>query len=247
MRRLGKGLRDLFGGAEAGPVVVVDVNAITPNPYQPRTDTEEGISELVESIKKDGVLQPIVVRPFGEGFQLVFGERRWRASIKAGLTRVPALVRDVDEEGLLRFALIENMQRRDLNPIAKARAIKTYMERYGYTQAEVAEKLRLSRSTIANTLRLLALPQRLKRQLERGEISPSSVRYAATTRKSAAKNASLKDATLKTLESELRRVSDWALTISGTPYAGRITIRYKSKKDLMRLCEVLKKAFVKGG
>jgi len=246
MRRLGKGLRDLFGGAEAGPVVEVDVNAITPNPYQPRTDTEEGISELVESIKKDGVLQPIVVRPFGEGFQLVFGERRWRASIKAGLTRVPALVRDVDEEGLLRFALIENMQRRDLNPIAKARAIKTYMERYGYTQAEVAEKLRLSRSTIANTLRLLALPQRLKRQLERGEISPSSVRYAATTRKPTAKT-SLKDPTLKTLEAELREVSDWALTISGTPYAGRITIRYKSKKDLMRLCEVLKRAFVRRG
>jgi len=246
MRRLGKGLKDLFGGAEAGPIVEVDVNAITPNPYQPRTDTEEGISELVESIKKDGVLQPIVVRPFGEGFQLVFGERRWRASIKAGLAKVPALVRDVDEEGLLRFALIENMQRRDLNPIAKARAIKTYMERYGYTQAEVAEKLRLSRSTIANTLRLLALPQMLKRQLERGEISPSSVRYAATTRKSTAKRTS-KDTTLKRLEAELRGVSDWALTISGTPYAGRITIRYKSKKDLMRLCEVLKKAFVKGG
>ena len=246
MRRLGKGLKDLFGGAEAGPVVEVDVNAITPNPYQPRTDTEEGISELVESIKKDGVLQPIVVRPFGEGFQLVFGERRWRASIKAGLAKVPALVRDVDEEGLLRFALIENMQRRDLNPIAKARAIKTYMERYGYTQAEVAEKLRLSRSTIANTLRLLALPQMLKRQLERGEISPSSVRHAATIRKSTAKKTS-KDTTLKRLEAELRGVSLWALTISGTPYAGRITIRYKSKKDLMRLCEVLKRAFVKGG
>ena len=246
MRRLGKGLKDLFGGAEAGPIVEVDVNAITPNPYQPRTDTEEGISELVESIKKDGVLQPIVVRPFGEGFQLVFGERRWRASIKAGLSKVPALVKDVDEEGLLRFALIENMQRRDLNPIAKARAIKTYMERYGYTQAEVAEKLRLSRSTVANTLRLLALPQNLKRKLERGEISPSSVRYAATTHKTAVRRTS-KETALKELEAELRAVSDWALTISGTPYAGRITIRYKSKKDLMRLCEVLKKAFVSGG
>jgi len=244
MRRLGRGLRDLFGGADEASVVTLQVGEITPNPYQPRSDVEEGLEDLIKSIRKDGLLQPIVVRPYGEGYQIVFGERRWRAAIKAGLQTIPAIIRDVDEEDLFRYALIENMQRRDLNPIAKARAIKRYMERHGYTQAEVAEKLGVSRSYIANTLRLLALPADIKLRIERGELPPTAAREfiprQTATRKKTRKHKS--DA-IKAMESELQRLSPWKLRIDGDTTGGRVVIQYEGEEELIAIFEALKGAF----
>ena len=244
MRRLGKGLRDLLGGAEGVAIVELDVGAIVPNPYQPRSDVEEHLEELVESIKRDGLLQPIVVRPYGEGYQIVFGERRWRAAMKAGFAKVPAVVKDVEDEDLFRYALVENMQRRDLNPIAKARAIKAYMERYGYTQAEVASRLGVSRSYIANTLRLLALPSDVKARLEKGEISPSAVRHIISAGGARSqKPVRSRDDAIRAMETELKGLSRWDVKISGDVDGGRVVIRYRSRDDLMELFDVLKRAF----
>ena len=132
---------------------------ISPNPDQPRTDiSEEGIAELADSISKVGLLQPIIVRALGEGYQIIAGERRWRAARQAGLERVPVRVLAKTETESLEIALIENLQRQDLNSIEEARGFRKLLTEYRMTQAELAEKVSKSRSAITNSLRLLDLP-----------------------------------------------------------------------------------------
>src|SRR6267154_2248907 len=141
----------------AGPQQV-DIDLIDPSPYQPRTKfREEALDELARSIKASGIIQPLVLRPIGARFQLIAGERRWRAAQRAGLTKVPAIVLHVSDELALEMTLVENIQREDLNAIETARAFDRLMEEFHLTQEEVATRTGKDRATVANSVRLLSL------------------------------------------------------------------------------------------
>ena len=155
----------------------LDPSEITPNPQQPRSVFEaEAFAELVHSIKEFGVLQPIVVRPLGKGFELIMGERRLRASIEAGLLTVPAVIRETADENMLRDALLENIHRANLNPLEEASAYKQMLEDFGTTQEELADKLGRSRPQITNTLRLLRLPLQVQDKVASGVLSAGHAR-----------------------------------------------------------------------
>ena len=178
---LGKGLDALFMDNEtvdSGGVVTLRLSQIEPNRDQPRKIfSEEALNELADSIREHGVLQPLLVRPLpGGSYQLVAGERRWRASRMAGLQEVPVVIREMDEEQAMEIALIENLQREDLNAIEEATGYKQLMERYGMTQEQVAKRVGKSRPAIANALRLLNLPQKVMDMLGEGEVSPGHAR-----------------------------------------------------------------------
>jgi ParB family chromosome partitioning protein len=150
---------------------------IVPNPHQPRSVFEpEAFAELVHSIREFGVLQPIVVRPKGENFELIMGERRLRASIEAGLATIPAVVRDTADENMLRDALLENLHRANLNPLEEASAYKQLLEDFGITQEELADRLGRSRPQITNTLRLLRLPLDVQSKVVAGVLSAGHAR-----------------------------------------------------------------------
>lgn len=181
---LGKGLDALFmdneamDTAEEGGVVTLRLSQIEPNHDQPRkVFSEDALNELADSIREHGVLQPLLVRPLpGGSYQLVAGERRWRASRMAGLQEVPVVIREMDEEQAMEIALIENLQREDLNAIEEAAGYKQLMERYGMTQEQVAKRVGKSRPAIANALRLLNLPEQVMEMVGNGEISPGHAR-----------------------------------------------------------------------
>jgi ParB family chromosome partitioning protein len=162
----------------AEPTSTMEINTIRPNPYQPRSEFDQKeIESLAESLKKDGLLQPVVVRPAGAGFyQLVAGERRWRAAKLAGLARVPVIIREVEDKKMLELALVENIQRRDLNPMEKARAFRQLMTLNGWTQEQLADSLGMGRPTVANFLRLLDLPLEVQEAVSRGTISMGHAR-----------------------------------------------------------------------
>ena len=165
----------------AGGVREVEVGRIRPNPAQPRMHfDEESIAELADSIAERGVLQPVLLRPDGENFQLVAGERRWRAAQRARLHTIPAIVRDIDDSAAAEIALIENVQRQDLNAIEEAEGYKQLIDRHGHTQDEVAKLVHKSRSHVSNLLRLLDLPGAVKQSLLRGDISMGHARAIAT-------------------------------------------------------------------
>lgn len=177
---LGKGLDALFMDNETADsgIVTLRLSEIEPNRDQPRkVFSEEALNELADSIREHGVLQPLLVRPLSTGgYQLVAGERRWRASRMAGLREVPVVIRDMDEEQAMEIALIENLQREDLNAIEEASGYKLLMERYGMTQEQVAKRVGKSRPAVANALRLLNLPPRVMEMVEEGELSPGHAR-----------------------------------------------------------------------
>ena len=173
-KRLGKGLEAILGpiGADREGVRSLPVDAVRPNPHQPRRRFDEAaLEELAASIRQHGLVQPIIVTPAGDGYVLVAGERRWRAARLAGLTEVPALVRDLDPLAMTEVALIENLQREDLTPIEEAYAFQTLQEEFGLTQEEIARRVGKSRSQVANTLRLLALDPQVQRMVDAGELS----------------------------------------------------------------------------
>jgi ParB family chromosome partitioning protein len=191
IKRLGMGLGALIGGepepatpaaAASDPVGTMEINTIRPNPYQPRSDFDpKEIESLADSLKKDGLLQPVVVRPAGAGFyQLVAGERRWRAAKLAGLSRVPVIIRQVEDKKMLELALVENLQRRDLNPMEKARAFRQLMTLNGWTQEQLADSMGMGRPTAANFLRLLDLPVEVQEAVSRGTISMGHARALLT-------------------------------------------------------------------
>ena len=178
-RRLGKGLGSLLGEPDvAGGVIELSVSEIRPNPFQPRSSIDPAsLEELRDSIRAHGVLQPVVVRRVGQHYELVAGERRWRASQLAKKTRIPAILRDgVSNEDMLELALVENVQRQDLNPMDRARGYRQLMETLKITQGQVAEKVGLKRSTIANSLRLLELPAEVQEAVGEGLISQGHAR-----------------------------------------------------------------------
>jgi ParB family chromosome partitioning protein len=179
-RGLGRGLSALIPNAaqdDVGDEHEIAVALIQPNPKQPRTDIDEdGIAELADSIKKVGLLQPIIVRPMGEGYQIIAGERRWRAARSAGLDKVPVRVLGVTDTESLEIALIENLQREDLNAIEEARGYRRLLTEHQMTQAELADKVSKSRSAITNALRLLDLPEEVQELVYNGSLSPGHAR-----------------------------------------------------------------------
>jgi len=194
-KRLGKGLSALLGevegtglsspasgGRSESPIDEIQINLIRPNPAQPRrTFDPDQMEDLTESIRQRGILQPILLRvdpDADDRYQIVAGERRWRAAQKAGLKAVPAVVRDFDELQLLEVGIIENVQRSDLNPIEEAEAYGALMKRFGRTQENLAESVGKSRAHIANTVRLLNLPEIAREHLRHGRISAGHARAA---------------------------------------------------------------------
>jgi len=181
-KRLGKGLDALLsksqGEKREHEIKDINIEKIKPNPYQPRNRfTEESLEELANSIEKKGVLQPVTVREIQyENFELVTGERRWRAAQRAGLGTIPAIIRDFKDDEMMEVALIENLQREDLNPIEEAYAYQKMIEEFDLTQKEVAERVSKSRSAIANTLRLLNLPPSVQEIVSRETISMGHAR-----------------------------------------------------------------------
>jgi len=174
-RGLGRGLDALIPGTPAestGSAAEIDVFLIEPNPFQPRREIAgPEFDALVASIRRHGVLQPVIVRPKESGYQLVAGERRWRASKDAGLVTIPAVVKDVGDRDTLEMALIENLRREDLNPLERAAAYRRLSEEFQMTQDQVAEAVGSSRPAVANTLRLLDLPAEVQAAVARGRIT----------------------------------------------------------------------------
>lgn len=182
---LGKGLDALFESYGAEPkadseksgVKQIKIMDIDPNPYQPRKNfDEEKIQELADSIKQHGVVQPIAVKKQGSRYIIIAGERRWRAARLAGLTEIPAVTMDLTEKEIIEVALIENLQREDLNPIEEAQGIKQLIDQYKLTQEEVADRLGRSRPAIANTLRLLNLSPGIQEHLISGKLTGGHAR-----------------------------------------------------------------------
>ena len=176
---LGRGLNALIGEPAATVPTAeassdIDIDLIDPNPQQPRTRFDaRDLEDLASSIKANGVVQPIVVRPHAGRFQIIAGERRWRASQQAGLRRVPAVVKDIPDDKLLELALVENIQRRELNPIEEANAYRKLIDNIGLTQEQVAERVGKERTLITTTMRLLRLPNDIQRHIVEGKLSLS--------------------------------------------------------------------------
>lgn len=203
-RGLGKGLDALFGDMEVNitpetsedggkesknttiadsneGINYIDINNIKPNSNQPRkTFDESKLEELAESIKEHGLIQPLVVRKSPNGYEIVAGERRWRAARKIGIREIPAIVRELSDEENMLLAIIENMQREDLDPIEEAEGINQMIERYGLSQEQVSKSLGKSRPYITNQLRLLKLPKQIRRMVSEGKLSSGHVRALIT-------------------------------------------------------------------
>lgn len=196
-RRLGRGLEALLGRADETPtphaggphlkladattgtsgITELSVYEIDSNPFQPRsTFDDDELQALADSIRDHGLLQPIVVRRDGERYQLIAGERRLRAAIKAGWSDVPAQIREVDERQLAELAIVENLQRKDLNALEKAASFQQYLQQYGCTQEELASRLKIDRSTVANLIRLLELPSEVQESLRTGRLTQGHAR-----------------------------------------------------------------------
>ena len=190
-RRLGRGLAALIGDDTTEEAVIQDIRSLRhvpvellhPNPNNPRKHfAEDDLNTLAQSLKTKGLLQPLVVRPRTDGgFEIVAGERRWRASQRAGLHELPVLVRELDDKETLEIALIENIQRSDLNPLEEARAYRQLLDQYGHTQQLLADAVGKSRSHIANTMRLLNLPLATQQQIEEGALTAGHARALIAT------------------------------------------------------------------
>ena len=276
-RRLGRGLAALIGDDTNEEAVVQDIRSLRhvpiellqANPNNPRKHfNEDELNALTASLKERGLLQPLVVRPRAGGkFEIVAGERRWRASQKAGLHELPVLIRELDDKETLEIALIENVQRADLNPLEEAKAYRQLVDQYGHTQQQLADAIGKSRSHVANTMRLLNLPEATQIQIENGsltagharaliatdspeELADKIIKLNLTVRQTEDlardKNASSKSKTIKekdadtrALEKQLSEVVGLAVSIKHKDkLGGQVIITYKT---LDQLDEVIRK------
>ncbi len=212
-KALGRGLDALIPEVKPTaevPANEIDIDRITPNPNQPRLKfDEERLEELAASIRENGILQPILVRPFEGGYQLIAGERRLSAAQRAGLLKVPAVIRDVPDDRLLELALVENIQREPLNPIEEAQAYQHLMEATGQTQEQVSGRLGKDRSTIANSLRLLKLPSAVKLLVAEGKLSPGHARALMASNSSPSEMTKIANAIVEK-EWSVREAERWA-------------------------------------
>jgi ParB family chromosome partitioning protein len=249
---LGRGLDALIGdalegtGRTPGTPFEVDIDRLVPNSYQPRSRAEDArIGELAQSIKANGLIQPILVRPKGSGYQIIAGERRWHAAQRAGLLRVPVTVREVAEGEdlkLLEWALIENLQREDLNVIEEAQAYKRLSDEFGLTQEDIAAAVGKDRATIANIVRLLKLPHDVREEVLAGRLSMGHARAILALegeqqQRNFARDAVARGWSVRETEQMVAR----ALTHAGTPGAGRkaapreLDVHTRAAQDRLRL------------
>jgi len=288
-RGLGRGLGALLGDdvvEQKAPEVKVEavkeaadevrmlpIRLIDPNPDQPRRSfNEEALAELAASIRAVGVIQPIIVAPTGDRYRIIAGERRYRASRMAELEEIPAIVRDWDQQRQMEAALIENLQRDDLNPIEEARGVRRLMDESGLTQEKIAERLGKSRPAVANLLRLLTLADAVQQMLIDGKLSAGHARALVTVepkrqvqlanltvqqgwsvrqlericaqpvKEEAKKSRVPKDAQIGELESMARELFGTRVRLDGTTESGRITLFYYNGDDLQRIWDVLEAA-----
>lgn len=256
--------------SERDPAFVqLPIDQILPNPFQPREVFDpEAISELADSIREKGIIQPVLVRQKGDRFELVAGERRLRAAREAGIERVPAVVREISDIESLELALIENIQRRDLTPIERARAYRQLLERFDYTQVDLARHLSVNRVSIANTLRLLSLPDPIQKMVHEGKLSaghakallsfspgadlPDLARRAVEEGwsvrelerlgkrpRSKPRPPTLPDPNIQSLEEHLQRCLGTRVRLRYRKGKGKIEIEYFSDDDLQRLLTTL--------
>ena len=276
---LGMGLQALLGEAarpggdgvaqSRGGVREIEIARIRPNPNQPRQQfSEDSLDELADSIAQRGVLQPILLRPEGEEYQIIAGERRWRAAQRARLHTIPAIVRDIDESTTAELALIENVQREDLNAIEEAEGYRQLIHRHGHTQEDIGRIVHKSRSHVANLLRLLDLPDFVKQSLLQGDISMGHARAVATasdpedlTREIVAKGLSVRqaeararrakaptelvlkeravDPDLAALERQLGDMLGLKVQVAHTGLGGTVTLHYSNLDQLDMVCQRL--------
>ncbi|MBT9259998.1 MAG: ParB/RepB/Spo0J family partition protein [Clostridiales bacterium] len=216
-RGLGRGLDALLPSLQPQQgerPTEIAVDAIQPNPYQPRRHLDPAaLEELAESIRQHGILQPIIVRPIEGGYQLVAGERRWRAARLANLATVPVLIRQLTDHQVAEIALIENLQRADLNPIETARAYQRLQQEFGLPAEEIARRVGKSRSAVANTLRLLSLDPEIQQHVEEGRLTEGHARAllaipAGPLRLQAARQAMAEGWTVRQVEAFARRATE---------------------------------------
>jgi ParB family chromosome partitioning protein len=277
-KRLGRGLAALIGDDTSEAAVVQDIRSlrhmpielIHASPNNPRKHfADADLDELANSIREKGLLQPIVVRPRADGeYEIVAGERRWRASQRAGIHEVPVLIRELNDGEALEIALIENIQRSDLNPLEEARAYGLLLEQFSYTQQQLADSVGKSRSHIANTLRLLTLPDTVRSLIEDGKLtaghartlvaadSPAeladqiiklglSVREAESLVRDASpssrprKTRPEKDADTKALELSVTQALGLKVLVDHRTSGGTVTISYKTLEQLEEICRKL--------
>lgn len=269
-RGLGRGLGALLSPSvgEEERFQELPIDSILPNPNQPRKSFDSSnLQELAASMKQSGVLQPIVVRPHGDGYQLIIGERRWRAAQLAGLRAIPAVIREATDAECLELALIENLLREDLNPMEEAEAYERLLAEFEWTQEELAQRVGKDRSSIANSLRLLKLPVTIQDDLRAGRLtmgharallsltSPAdqlklreqilahswSVRTTeeGVQRKRTLRGARRRSAELTALEEALREALATRVRIVGNERRGRIELAYASREELERLVELV--------
>jgi len=273
---LGRGLGALLGpsvspalDAPAGPQDLA-IDSIIANANQPRKAFDNtALHELSESLKRTGVLQPIVVRRCGQQFQIVVGERRWRAAQMAGLTRIPAVIREASDAQTLELALVENLLREDLNPMEEAEAYQRLLTEFAWTQEELGQRIGKDRSSVANCLRLLKLPELIQADLRAGRLTMGHARAllslpspadqlklreeilahswsVRTTEEGVQRKQRLaprrigrRSADLAALEDSLRQALATRVRLVGNERAGRIEIVYTSAEDLERLTELI--------
>lgn len=270
-RGLGRGLDALFGMEDEGymEVTELDINMIIAREDQPRkTFDEESLLELANSLNEHGILQPVLVREKGDRYEIIAGERRWRAAQMAGLGTIPAIIRQLDDAQTGELSLIENLQREDLTAVEEAQAYRQMIERYQYTQEMLAQKIGKSRSHIANTLRILNLPPTILEMIESKQLSagharailslPGPKEQLAAAREITAKGLSVRETekkvrTKKTvqeivfekpmeildLEEKLQKHYGTKAEIITLNKGGKIQITYYSDEDLERIMEIL--------
>jgi ParB family transcriptional regulator, chromosome partitioning protein len=200
----------------------IPIASIRPNPYQPRDAfDEQALGALADSIREVGLLQPVLVRPAGDGFELIAGERRWRAAQRVGLQEIPALVRETDDNTALEQALVENLQRDDLNPLEEAAAYQQLIEDFHLTHEQVAARMGKSRAAISNTLRLLQLPPSIQRAVREGQLTMGHARALLGTpdrafQEAMAKRIVKEDLSVRQVEEAVRARNDGAAADHGT-------------------------------
>ena len=274
-KALGKGIKafipEEYGILKEESFTELDIDRLSPSPFQPRMRfDEQAIEELAQSIRETGILQPIIAVPAGGRYNIIIGERRWRAAQKAGLRKVPVILRNIPKERQMEASVIENVQREDLNPIEIARSYKGMIEILGYSQEEVAVKVGKDRASVANTLRLLNLPETVqgmllqekitmgharailgiedpKAQIEAAKWAAESGRsvretedYVNRRRKKKAPRRTKIDPDLENLQEDLLHYLGAKVAISGTPKKGVIKISYFSLGELNRIYGVIK-------
>jgi len=217
-KRLGKGLSALINNDEnvdQSRVEEIFVDQIEANPFQPRSNFDENaLNELADSIREKGVIQPITVRKFkAEKYQIVAGERRWRASKLVGLKKIPAVIRNFDDQEMLEIALIENIQREDLDPVEEASAYKEMLNNFEITQAELAKQVGKSRSNVSNMIRLLKLADKVKNHLQQGTITIGHARALLAlegeeTQVAACENIIIQDLTVRETEKYVEKLKN---------------------------------------